>query len=162
MFSILIVLLGLIRFNRNDIALSDFVVRDNSGEISTASDAVRYIAMTNYYRNGIKSPELIPPYTTRILIPFAASFLPLSPDTSINIINIILTIGGLFVLYHIMIFYGVNSKLMTWGFIIYVFSFPVLYYMSITYIDASFIFFISLSLLFILKNKFSQSSAILS
>lgn len=149
-----IVLLGLIRFNRNDFAVWDLTARDNPDEISTASDAVRYVALTEYYRNNIYSPVLIPPYTTRVLIPFIASYLPFAADTSINIINVILTIAGLYILHRIMMFYELSNKLMTWGFFIYVFSFPVLYYMSITYVDASLIFFIYLSLLFILKKNF--------
>lgn len=154
LFSVIIALLGLIRFNRNDFAVSYFTARDNPDEILTASDAVRYIALTEYYRSNICSSVLIPPYTTRVLIPFVASYLPFAANTSINIINVIMTIAGLYILHRIMVFYELSNKLMTWGFFIYVFSFPILYYMSITYVDASFIFFIYLSLLFILKENF--------
>jgi len=131
-------------------------VQENRDDVTSWSDAVRYIALTEYYKGSGKSPALIPPYTTRVLVPLAASLLPFSSDTSINVINLCLTIAGLFILYKLMLLYGLSIKLMTWGLYIYTFSFPVFYYTTTGYIDASFMFFIYLSLLFILKDKFTS------
>lgn len=153
--SIIIVLIGMIRFNRNDIGISNMTVPEASYDKLKSNDAIRYINMTEYYR-GEASPDILsPPYTTRVLIPLAASVLPFAPDTSINIINLILTIASLIVLYKILKYLNLPDGTITLGLLIFTFSFPVFYNTTTTYVDASFVLFVYLALYFMLKEKFN-------
>jgi hypothetical protein len=151
--SICIVLIGLIRFNRNDPGISNLTRPDATYDKLKSNDAIRYINMTDYFR-GKESPDLlIPPYTTRILIPFVASLLPFEADTSINLINLLCMIGSMFVLYRIMLLLGITDRYRLIGCVIYVFSFPTFYYGTVTYVDASLIFFLFVGLYFILTDN---------
>lgn len=151
--SVCIVLIGLIRFNRDDHGISNMTRRDASYDKLTSNDAIRYINMTDYFRGKESPDKLFPPYTTRVLIPFVASFLPFEADTSVNLINLLCMIGSMFVLYRIMLLLGISDKNRMIGSLIYVFSFPTFYYGTVTYVDASLIFFLFVGLYFILSDN---------
>ncbi|MBK7159060.1 MAG: hypothetical protein IPH77_11015, partial [Ignavibacteria bacterium] len=109
--------------------------------------------MTDYYK-GTADPEiLIPPYTTRVLVPFIASKLPFASDTSINIINLISMILSLYILYCTLVFYKLPERLIYLGCCLYVFSFPTFYYGTVTYVDAVLLLFLFLSFYFILTDS---------
>ncbi|MBN8571595.1 MAG: hypothetical protein J0M18_18375 [Ignavibacteria bacterium] len=154
LLSIIIILIGMIRFNRNDIGITNVTVPDAAYDKLKSNDAIRYINMTNYFRGETSPDILIPPFTTRVLIPMAASVLPFAPDTSVNIINLILTIASLIVLYKILKYLELPQGAITLGLLIFTFSFPVFYNTTTTYVDASFMFFVYLALYCMLKEKF--------
>ena len=153
LLSILIIIIGSFRFNRNDSGISKFTLPNSEYDPIKSNDAIRYINMTDFYKGKESSEILIPPYTTRVLVPFLASKLPFSTDTSINIINLVSMVLSLFVLYYILKIYSLPDKYIYLGCLLYVFSFPTFYYGTVTYVDAVLVFFIFSGLYFILKDK---------
>lgn len=153
LLSVFIIIIGSFRFNRNDSGFSKLTVPNSSYDPIKSNDAIRYINMTDYYK-GTADPEiLIPPYTTRVLVPFIASKLPLASDTSINIINLISMILSLYILYYTLVFYKLPTRFVYSGCFLYVFSFPTFYYGTVTYVDAVLLFFLFLSFYFILTGR---------
>ncbi len=153
LLSVFIVIIGSFRFNRNDIGFSNLTIPNSSYDPIKSNDAIRYINMTDYYK-GTEDPEiLIPPYTTRVLVPFIASKLPFASDTSINIINLVSMIISLFILHYTFVFYKLPDKLINLGCFLYVFSFPTFYYGTVTYVDAVLLLFLFLSFYFILTDR---------
>lgn len=153
LLGVFIILIGSVRFNRNDFGISNLTVPDSSYDPIKSNDAIRYINMTDYYK-GTEDPEiLIPPYTTRVLVPFIASKLPFATDTSINIINFAAMIFSLFILYYTLVFYKLPTRFIYSGCFLYVFSFPTFYYGTVTYVDAVLLFFLFLSFYFMLTGR---------
>ena len=153
LLSVFIIIIGSFRFNRNDSGFSNLTIPNSSYDPIKSNDAIRYINMTDYYK-GTADPEiLIPPYTTRVLVPFLASKLPFASDTSINIINLISMILSLYILYCTLVFYKLPERLIYLGCCLYVFSFPTFYYGTVTYVDAVLLLFLFLSFYFILTDS---------
>jgi hypothetical protein len=144
----------MVRFNRDDVGISNLTRVDPSADKVKTNDAIRYINMTEYFRGNEKAENLIPPYTTRVLIPFVASFLPFEADTSINVINLICMVLSLFVLYKMLLILNLPDKFVKIGCLLYVFSFTTFYYGTVTYVDAALIFFLFLGSYFIVSENY--------
>jgi hypothetical protein len=117
------------RFNRNDI----FIRRP-------LSDALHYITYTHYFRGNI----LQPPFNTlpeihswKPIVPYLASWLPFDAMTSLNIINMLFLLMGIWALYRLFDHFYIKKTLVWLGLYIFVVSFPMFYYATIGYLDAA-------------------------
>lgn len=122
-------------------------------------DATAYQEYANYFKgNESLADSLSKPFTYRILTPYLASRLPYSPLTSINIINVVFLILTVIILYFILKHLKFEENLIFLGCLLFSFSFPTFYYSVTGLVDPAVIFFITLGILFILKNKWALFS----
>ncbi|OGU56448.1 MAG: hypothetical protein A2X64_03285 [Ignavibacteria bacterium GWF2_33_9] len=124
------------RFNMQDIAIVRPFVGVHNGELTI--DQQNYLHFVQYFRGEVPLDSVHAPYSFRPLIPFTASLMPFSDAmTSINLVNtfsvmltvllIILTLKKL----------GYSFGIRICGALLYVISFPTLYYSTTGHIDAT-------------------------
>ena len=116
-------------------------------------DVEQYILYTDYFRGEKNSTVLESPFAYRPLVPFLASFLPYKAFTSINLVNLIFLILTLFPLIGLLRHLNFKGNYLLFGCSLFVFSFPVFYYGTSGYIDATLIAFLMSGTYFILKEK---------
>lgn len=118
-------------------------------------DVEQYEKYVEYFRGDSElREELESPFTYRPLIPLLASFLPFDALTSINLINLLLLSTGLIFLLNLLRQLKFSEALVTIGGLLFVFSFPVFYYATSGYIDASLVGIILTANYFLVRNKF--------
>lgn len=118
-------------------------------------DVEQYEKYVEYFRGDLTLKDsLEAPFSYRPLVPFMASFLPFNALTSINIINLLLISIGLGFLIQLLVDLGFNGKLVIIGGLLFVVSFPVFYYTTSGYIDASLVGLVMISNYFLLKDKY--------
>lgn len=122
-----LILVASVRFNRNDLIIKR-PLNDAAFYISNV-EKIRGIEPTTYDYKG--------PFNERILVTTLAAFLPFSPLTSINLINLLFLSAGLFYLYKLLKVSGLSDDFVWLGVYIFIFSFPTFYYSTIGYIDPS-------------------------
>ncbi len=117
-------------------------------------DVEQYIKYTEYFsgNTGIAS-QLEGPFSYRPLVPFLASLLPFEAETSLNLINLTALILTIFVVVKLLSLFQFNQRLIFYGGLLFVFSFPVFYYGTSGYIDSVLIFFMMSSTYFLLSRK---------
>ncbi len=150
LFLILLVLVALPRFNWRELPhpLNKFVG-------IKPFDIEQYEIYVKYFRGEKKlADQLEGPFSYRPFVPFVASFLPFDPLTSINITNLIFVSIGLIFLIKLLIKLEFNDREITIGSLIFIFSFPLFYYTTSGYIDASLIGIMLISNYFLFTNRY--------
>ena len=115
-------------------------------------DSKYFEAYVAFFRGEIPAYEIKPATNWRFLVPWVASVLPLNALTAINLINAILLVVSLYVFYKILQFFNVKTKKIWQRLWLFLLSFPMFYYSSIGYVDASLFLFIALSIYATIKN----------
>lgn len=117
-------------------------------------DVEQYVTYTEYFR-GVEDDDsqLKGPFSYRPLIPLLASIFPFDPLTSINIVNILFLLAGLYFIIEILKIYKFKGNYLFLGGILFVYSFPVFYYGTSGYIDSVLVAFVAVGTYFILKEK---------
>lgn len=152
-FCIAIIIIGIPRFDRLDRFGLDQFTTGGKPAATIKSDADHYQNLVLFFRGEISAELLREPWAYRPLVPLLAASLPFHAMTSINIINYISLIAGLFFLLKVFLLLKFSTTTSLVGAALYSFSFPVFYYSTIGYLDPFIIFWIILILYFILTNK---------
>jgi hypothetical protein len=155
--SILIVLASIViavypRFNRHDIAIIRPFVGLKAGEVSP--DIKNYVNFTEYFKGKLPLDSTSVPYSYRPLVPFLASLLPTDSLLGIVIINIAALLLSVLSIFFILKKEHFSFGLRTIGCLLYIFSFPVFYYVSAGYIDSSALCIICLVVLAAVYKKY--------
>ncbi len=132
-FIILLIVVSLPRFNWRNLPepLNQFVG-------AKPFDVEQYEKYVEFFRGDISlKDELEAPFSYRPFVPFLASILPFDALTSINIINLLIISIGLIHLSLLLKHFGFDEKLISIGCLLFIFSFPLFYYTTSGYIDAS-------------------------
>lgn len=143
-------LIALPRFNWGDLPqpLNKFV-----GE--KPFDVEQYEKYVEYFRgNKNLTNELEGPFSYRPLVPLLASLLPFEPLTSINLVNLFSLTLGLIYLIKLLLKLGFNEKEIVIGSLIFIFSFPLFYYATSGYIDASLIGVMIISNYYLMTKRY--------
>lgn len=120
-------------------------------------DVEQYEKYVEYFRGNKQiASELEGPFSYRPLIPFLASFLPFKVLTSINIINLLFLTLGLIYLLKFLTHFNFQEKSILISLIIFIISFPLFYYATSGYIDASLIGILSVTNYYLFQNKYSH------
>src|SRR5690606_20154794 len=85
------------RFDRRDPGALQSMT--SVGTANKMSDAAEYAAIVSWFRGESPREAMNVPWTYRPVVPFLASYLPLPPMTSINVINEVALLGSLFLIY---------------------------------------------------------------
>lgn len=144
-------LIALPRFNWGDLPqpLNNFV-----GE--KPFDIEQYEKYVKYFRGDKNlADELEGPFSYRPLVPLLASLLPLEPLTSINLVNMFFLTLGLIYLIKLQLKLGFNEKEIIITGLVFTISFPLFYYTTSGYIDASLIGIMLLSNYYLMTNRYS-------
>jgi hypothetical protein len=143
-------LVALPRFNWRDLPhpLNQFV-----GE--KPFDVEQYEKYVEYFRgNKNLADELEGPFSYRPLVPLLASLLPFEPLTSVNLVNYFFLTLGLIYLIKLLLKLGFNEKEIIIGNLIFIISFPLFYYATSGYIDASLIGIMLISNYYLMTNRY--------
>lgn len=141
--AILLLTVALPRFNDNHILVKNI-----------SYDAKYFIAYVEYFRGQQPSAPVRPASNWRIFVPAVASVLPFAPNTSVNIINLLCISLSLVLLFSINSQLGVSETVNWLCMWLYIFSFPVFYYSTITYTDPGVILFITLGVYACINSNF--------
>lgn len=118
-------------------------------------DVEQYEKYVEYFRGSTQLVyELEAPFSYRPLVPYLASFLLFDALTSINLINLLILSIGLIYLIKFLLYLNIAEKLVTIGLIIFIVSFPVFYYTTSGYIDASLIGILLIINYYLFRNKY--------
>ncbi|MGE5178990.1 MAG: hypothetical protein ACM3PF_07870 [Bacteroidota bacterium] len=98
-------------------------------------DVAGYVRLTAYFRGEVPSDSLIPPFCYRPLVPLAASVLPWSPLTSIDLIDLACLVLTLVALDRLLRHAGYETLGRTTGCLLFAVSFPTFYYGAIGFLD---------------------------
>lgn len=123
------------RFNGNDIGLIKPFVGGQEGVRSP--DVQNYINYTNYFHGTLPIDSLEAPFSYRPAVPFLASLLPLPPLTAVVMVNILASLISVVCIYYLLTHHGFHHGLCMIGCLLFIVSFPLMYYSSAGYIDAS-------------------------
>jgi len=146
---ICLLLLSIPRFNWRKLGLLSSFVGDKPFDVE------QYEEYTNFFRGDFSKKEILEgPFSYRPLVPLLASFLPFKALTSNNLINLIALIMCLPIIRGMLIKFKFEYKYIVLGQIIFVFSFPLFYYAATGYVDSVLLFFIFLSVYFIIRQQY--------
>jgi hypothetical protein len=163
-FSLLIILISYPRFNRQDLGLLKKITSNEKLEFisdkgvkytNLSLDSQQYLKLVKYFRNSTveNRKELTVPYCYRPLAPLIASIFPFDEMTSLNLLNVLSLILGLFLLELIIMELGVAGIPKYLALLLYVMSLPTFYYGAIGYIDPFFILLLILGLFILIKKQ---------
>lgn len=116
-------------------------------------DLKYFKAYVEYFRDQPLTAPLRPATNWRFLVPYLASKIPFDAVTSINLVNCVFLILALGVFYKTLKLLKIEQNKIWHSLWIFVLSFPMFYYSTIGYVDASLFFFIALSIYFTIINK---------
>ncbi len=160
LLSLVVVLMSVVRWNRQDLVIRQFVGADdkNLGEklgydVEMSLDSYNYVQYVNYYNGKDVEREVTKPYSFRFLVPFIASLLPFDSFTSLNIICLSTEILGLIFLMKVLALLGFTPKTIFITSFLYAFSFPVFYYGVVGLLDAPAIFLIILGIYLTIRKQ---------
>ncbi len=146
------------RFNRNDIAIIRPFVGLKPGEVSP--DIQNYMNFADYFKHTMPLNSVSIPYSYRPLVPFLASLMPTDSLLGLIIVNIfsllLSVISIFFILKKLEYPYGFRIA----GCLLYIISFPVLYYVSSGYLDSTALLIIFLVVLATVYKKYLALPAI--
>lgn len=116
-------------------------------------DLKYFKAYVEYFRDQPLTAPLRPATNWRFLVPYLASKIPFDAITSINLVNCIFLILALTVFYKALKLLKIEHNKIWHSLWLFILSFPMFYYSTISYVDASLFFFIALSIYFTITNK---------
>lgn len=118
-------------------------------------DVEQYEIYVEYFRGKTNiASELEGPFSYRPLVPYLASFLPFDPLTSINLVNLSFLSLGLIYLFNLLLSFKFQDKSIFIGLITFIVSFPLFYYTTSGYIDASLIGILLVTNYYLFQNKY--------
>jgi hypothetical protein len=129
---VLLVAMALPRFDRKDFL---GIRKISSYGKGTLGDAYYYLNHIRYFRGEGGNELLRSPYSFRPFPLALAAPLPFSPMTSINILNLAVMLISLIYLLRVLKHLDFCPETCFLGALLYIFSFPTLYYSTIGYID---------------------------
>lgn len=130
------------RFNRQDIAIVKPFVGGQEGTLSP--DVHNYVNFTEHFKGHLPLDSVISPFNFRPTVPYLASILPVDSLLGIVFVNIFAAIIAIFSIYFILKHHHFEFGLRIIGCLLFIVSFPMMYYTPAGYIDASAICMISL------------------
>ncbi|MDP1726359.1 MAG: hypothetical protein Q8M15_06215 [Bacteroidota bacterium] len=139
---ILLLAVTLPRFNGNQIIVKQ-----------VSYDAKYFESYIHYFRGEPLTQPLRPASNWRMLTPFVASWLPFSPATSINLLNLFFLMAALFVFYKTLAHLNIQTSKIWQSLWLFILSFPTFYYSCISYVEPGVIFFISMGIYAVLKEN---------
>lgn len=142
------------RFDRNDYGFIKKFVGNEELYEGLPIDILIYKNYVEYFRGEKSAESVYPPYSYRVLVPFIASKLPFPALTSINLVNLFFLYAGLISVYLSLKVLKLNFSLSVFGCAMFIFSFPVFYYGTSGYIDATFVGLLSALVYFTLSKKY--------
>jgi len=155
---LLTILITIPRFNKREAAISSL----SNKALSNNFDSDEYVNMAKYFRGTIATGDkLDPPYTYRILVPLAASVLPFSPITSINLLSLLAILLSVLLLEKILSILGFNSKYRFGGCLLYIISYPVFCYSVTGNLDTVLLLLLFYSEYLLLKKKYTFLSFVI-
>lgn len=116
-------------------------------------DAKYFVNYVEYFRENRMELALRPATNWRFLVPLAASYLPFSALTSINLINALFLAFGLFIFYFALQLLNIPNIKKWQSIWLFLFSFPMFYYSSIAYVDTALFLFIAISIYATFKQQ---------
>lgn len=118
-------------------------------------DVEQYEKYVEYFRGDKKlADELEGPFSYRPFIPLLASLLPFEPITSVNLFNLFFLTIGLIYLIKLQSQFGFNEKEIIISCLIFIISFPLFYYATSGYIDASLIGIMMIANYYLMTDRF--------
>lgn len=133
-----------VRFNRNDYFFA------NPGPF----DSKNYISFIRYFRGEpFDVTHIGNSIRWRPLGPWLASWLPFEPMTALNVLNVIMLGLAVWSLSTLLKQLQIPSKERWIGIYLFIFSFPMLYYGSIGYVDPVLMGFVGLALLALYQDQ---------
>lgn len=161
LLSLIICLLSIFRWNRQDVFISKFVGKENSTlgsnleyNVGMNDDTYSYVQYVNYYKGKDVAAEVSKPFTYRFLIPLISSVLPFDAFSSLNVINLLSEILFLFILMKVLLILKFDQKTIFLTSLLHAFSFPVFYYGVIGHIDAPSVLLFILGIYLAFKNNY--------
>lgn len=116
-------------------------------------DLKYFKAYVEYFRDQPLTAPLRPATNWRFLVPYLASNMPFDAVTSINLINCFFLVLALAVFYKTLKLMKIEHNKIWYSLWLFILSFPMFYYSTIGYVDASLFFFIALSIYFTIISK---------
>lgn len=117
-------------------------------------DVEQYEKYVEFFRGDYSlKDELEAPFSYRPFVPFLASLLPFDALSSINIVNLLLLLFGIIYLIKTLKYLMFAERVVTISVLIFVVSFPVFYYTTSGYIDASLIGIILILNYYLIKRN---------
>jgi hypothetical protein len=118
-------------------------------------DVKQYEKYVEYFRGDKNlTNELEGPFSYRPLVPLLASLFPFKPLTSLNLVNLLFLTLSLIYLIKLQRELGFNEKEIIIGNLIFIFSFPLFYYATSGYIDASLVGIMLISNYYLMTNRY--------
>ncbi len=152
-FIVSIVLIGLPRFDRQDLFGVDRYTTEGKPASIAKGDARHYENHILYFRGEVYEEKLKEPWVYRPLPTYIASFLPFKAMTSLNILNYMALVAGLIFLLKIFSMLNLSFISSMAGAFFYTFSFPVFYYGTIGYMDPFLVGSLTIALYLILAQR---------
>jgi hypothetical protein len=149
MFMLAVVLFP--RFNMQDIALIKPLTGVAAGEMTP--DQKNYYNFTEYFKGNKDINTVWAPFIYRPLMPFAASLLPFNSMLSMSMVNVIANLITLLLIYFTFkkLEFGFAYRIA--GIMLYIISFPLLYYGSSGFLEPTANLFIYLIVYLTVSNK---------
>lgn len=151
---IVMILLALVlypRFDMQDISLIRPFTGVQPGQMTP--DQQNYYYFTEYFKGNSELGKVWPPFSYRPLMPFIASLIPTDSMLSMSIVNVIANLLTLLIIYYILKKLGFAFPLRISGMILYIISFPLLYYGSSGFLEPTANLFIYLIVYLTVSNK---------
>ncbi len=149
---LLLVIVVLPRFNLRDAGpIAKFTAGATATQYGLPLDVAGYVRLGQYFRHEMPADSLIPPYCYRLLVPIAASALPWSVLTSINVLDVVSLLLAFILLDRLMRRMGLSIRASTMGIVLFVVSFPTFYYGPIGFLDPVCVMLITAMLLAIIE-----------
>jgi hypothetical protein len=123
------------RFNGNDIALIRPFVGLQQGVHSP--DVQNYIHFTEYFKGVLPIDSVEKPFSYRPAVPFLASLFPVDSLLGIVIVNVLASVISIVCIFLLLKHHRFEFGLCIIGCLLFAISFPLMYYSSAGYIDAS-------------------------
>jgi hypothetical protein len=116
-------------------------------------DVEGYRRLSEYFRGDTPADSLISPFCFRPLVPAAASLLPFSSLTSINLLNLVSLFLTVVVLDRTMKQIGLGERARLVGALLFIVSFPTFYYGTLGFVDPPSLLVVSIASFLILRGQ---------
>lgn len=144
-----VVVITLPRFNQNDWLIGQFT---GTSEFNLA-DAEQYVAVSRYIAGEVGIDNVLSPYDDRPLLPALAAISPLDELTTINIVNLLSLVVATWAVVRTAEAMGLTGRRSLLAGVLFGVSFPVFFYGTIGYVDATVMAGLALGLLATVKRQ---------
>ena len=148
---LLLVIMLYPRFNMQDISIISPFTGVKAGEMTP--DQKNYYNFTEYFKGKSELDKIFPPFSYRPLMPFVASLLPFDSMLSMSIVNVIANLLTVLLIYLTLRQLNFNYSLRIVGILLYIVSFPLMYYGSSGFLEPTANLFIYLIVYLTVSNR---------